>query len=147
MSDTIKFRKLKNGARIDMPVHKGDCGYDVYATKRIELTPQSHKKVGLGFALEFDDSLVCMVQAKSGLAAKHGLTTIGNVVDSSYRGEIHAILHNASDEFIVLNQGDKIAQLIFLRCETPKIIKSSKLSNTSRNSKGFGSTDIVNRKI
>ena len=136
----VKIKYLAKSGKINSPSYYGDCGYDVYSTSDIFLQPFSRIKHGLKICLEFDSSLMCMVQSKSGLAEKYGLFTIGNIIDSSYRGEIHIILVNTTDEIIRISKGKKIAQLIFLRCEVPEILIRDKLNMTLRDINGFGST-------
>jgi len=136
----VKVKKLSKEVKINAPSHSGDAGYDVYSTMSIVLQPLERINIPLGLSLEFDESHVCLVQGKSGLAKKLGINTIGNVIDSSYRGEIHAQIVNVSNTAINILKGMKIAQLIFVKVSTPKISFVKELTETARGEDGFGST-------
>lgn len=121
----------------------GDAGFDVFydGTEPIKLYPKEHVKIPLGFAIELPAGYVALIQAKSGLAGNFGLTTIGNVIDSTYRGECHAILLNTSDKLVIIDSGDKIAQMLVIPCYTKcEYTIVDKLSFTVRGEGGFGST-------
>ena len=93
--------------------------------------------------VEFPNGYFAHVEQKSGLARKLGLLTIGNIIDSSYRGECHAIIVNTGNVFFDIKKGQKIAQIIFHRCYTvDKINYVEELSETDRGNKGFGSTGV-----
>ena len=137
----VKFKKLSgyiNGP--NAPAHEGDCGSDCFATETITLKPNTRFNMPLGIALEFNKTHFCLVQAKSGLAKKFGITTIGNVIDSSYRGEIHAQIVNTSNEWVKIDSGMKICQLLFVPISIPWFNEVEKLNESTRGYKGFGST-------
>jgi dUTP pyrophosphatase len=138
----LKIKILNEFGKINIPAYVGDAGYDVFSTINLQLNPLDRWAIPLGIALEFDSTIVCQVNEKSGLAKNSGFMTIGNIIDSSYRGEIHAIVVNTSNEILNIKQGEKVAQLIFLKVETPIIEYVSELSNTSREENKFGSTGI-----
>jgi len=139
----LKVKKLKPNGRIDLPAKRNDAGHDVYATTSVELKPGERYAMPLGIAMEFPEGYVCIVTDKSGIANKYGLHSIGAIVDNCYRGEIHCILVNSSNEQVCVNKGQKIAQLIFYRCFTTNEIEYvDELSETSRNIGRFGSTGM-----
>jgi dUTP pyrophosphatase len=138
----LKVKKLNNNSRINPPAKKGDAGYDVFSTKLITLEPLERFKMPLGIALEFSEGYVCMVCEKSGLANKQGFISIGPVVDSSYRGEIHCIILNTSNKILYIEENTKIAQLVFTPCLTPEIEYVDELSESERGTDGFGSTGL-----
>lgn len=138
----VKVKKLNQQAKINLPAKQGDCGYDVFATKCITLPPHGRFNMPLGIAIEFQNGYFCQVNQKSGLANKYGIDTIGNVIDSGYRGEIHAQLVNTSNEDVTIFAGEKVAQLIFIKCATPDIVFVSQLSQSDRGQAGFGSTGV-----
>ena len=72
--------------------------------------------------------------------ALHRILVGRGVVDPDYRGPLNIILYNFSEEDFVVNIGDRIAQLICERIAIPTVVEATKLSETERNSKGFGST-------
>lgn len=133
---------LREGIRPPEKAHSGDAGFDIFAPENIHVSPGMVKKIPLGFALEVPFGYVCMIQEKSGLAARHGLVTIGNVIDSTYRGECHVILHHIGGEIFTIKTGEKLAQMLIIPvyCETQYNIIDGELSKTSRGEGGFGST-------
>jgi dUTP pyrophosphatase len=136
----IKIKKLKDFG-LKTPAYKGDAGYDVFATQNITLKPLERYAMPLGIALEFPNYLVCQVNTKSGNSVKKGFDTIGNIIDSNYRGEIHAIIVNTSNEDLIIVSGDKIAQLVFLKYEVLPIEYVSDLSESDRDENWNGSSN------
>lgn len=137
---SLKVKKLNEDSKINEPAKDSDAGYDVFATKDIILRPQERYNMPLGIALEFPDDYFCQVNQKSGLSQKFGIDTIGNVIDAGYRGEIHAIVVNTSNETINIEKGQKIAQLVFIPFVKSNIEFVNELTETERGSDGFGST-------
>ncbi len=135
-------RVLRGEPRLPEKAYDGDAGYDVYAPEDIWVYANEIKRVALGYAIEIPTGWAAIVHEKSGLAMK-GIFTIGNVIDSGYRGEIHVILVNFDKtvhrEF---KKGEKIAQIVLTRVYTGKDITkvANGLSVTSRGTGGFGST-------
>ena len=82
------------------------------------------------------------MRARSGLAFKHGITVLNTpgTIDADYRGELKQILINLSDEPFVINNGDRIAQIVFARCEQAEMVEVEELSETERGAGGFGHT-------
>lgn len=138
----VKVKYLTEDSKINPPAYLGDAGYDVFSTIDVELKPLERVNIPLGVSLEFDNTHVCLVQGKSGIAKRLGLDSIGNVIDSSYRGEIHAQMVNVSNEVVKVEKGTKIAQLLFIRISTPEIQLVEDLSESIRGEKGFGSTGV-----
>ena len=138
----LRFKKINEIAKIPTRAKAGDAGLDVYSVEKSSITikPGEKYKFPLGLACEFPDNYVLLIQAKSGLASKYGITTIGNVVDSGYRGEIHAMLLNTGQENVIIEPGDKIAQLLLLACWTGEPMEAHFLSESERGSGGFGSS-------
>jgi len=118
--------------------HYNDAGADVYSTVDVTLAPLETIKIPLGFGLELPDNLMGCIYPRSSLAAK-GLISHIPPVDSGYRGQIHAIMTNISNNSITINKGDRIAQLII----TPVYIADfvTELGD-ERNEGAFGSTGI-----
>ena len=84
----MKIKILNNGIKIPTKAYQGDAGFDVYAPERIVLFPQTHKQIKLGLMIEINQNEVCVMSERSGMAIKNGTTSIGNIIDSGYRGEI-----------------------------------------------------------
>ena len=136
----LLIKRLENFAGFDAPAHNGDAGYDVYSTEDVFITSLERGAIPLGIAVEFPKGYMARVEQKSGNSLEHGFTTIGNVIDSTYRGEIHAIVVNISPYTVHIKKGMKVAQLVFLKVENPEPRFVTELNGTSRGSDGFGST-------
>ena len=80
------------------------------------------------------------IRPRSGLAVKHGIDTLAGVIDSDYRGEVKVVLVNHSDSTFIIKAGDRIAQLVFRKHETPNIMIVDELGDSVRGAGGFGST-------
>ena len=92
--------------------------------------------------MELPEGLECQVRPRSGLALKHGITlpNAPGTIDPDYRGELRVILQNLGSAPVPLARGERIAQLVFARFESPAIALSERLSDTARGAGGFGST-------
>ena len=115
---------------------------DFYADEEPIIPPQERKIISTGIALAIPSGYVGLVWDKSGIAAKHGLKTMGGVVDSGYRGEIKIIVHNLSEEPYLVTKGTKIAQLLIQPVEQRTIVEVDTLDETTRGEGGFGSTGL-----
>ncbi|WP_396173844.1 dUTP diphosphatase [Flavobacterium sp.] len=100
--------------------------------------------VKTGLFIELPIGYEAQVRPRSGLAAKKGITVLNSpgTVDADYRGEIGVILVNLSTEEFVIENGERIAQLIIAKHERAEWIEVTELSETSRGEGGFGSTGI-----
>ena len=138
----MNIKKLRNDAIIPRRAHPGDAGFDLYTPESFRLLAHGWKQVPLGIAIEIESDEVALVQGRSGLAINHGITTIGNVIDSGYRGQISAVLLNNSDQSIHFQAGDRIAQLVILRLGNLEVREVETLSDTNRGVAGYGSTGL-----
>ncbi len=136
----LKIKKLHPDAKIPGYAHMGDAGMDLFAVESFELEPMQRKSVPLGLAVEIPEGYVGLVWDKSGLSHKYGLKNFGGVIDSGYRGEIHAGIMNLSDKFFSFEKGQKIAQLLIQKVEHIDFEEVGELSETDRGGQGFGST-------
>lgn len=84
------------------------------------------------------------VRPRSGLALKKGITVLNSpgTIDADYRGEIGVILVNLSNEEFVVEDGERIAQLVVAKCEQAEFVEVTELSETERGTGGFGSTGV-----
>lgn len=117
------------------------AGLDFYTPVDFFINPRSDKLIPLGIKVKFPKGYALIFKEKSGIATKKKIDIGASVVDSDYRGIIHAHLINNSDDVIRFNSGDKIIQAIItpLWIGSPKIVES--ISDiTERGEGGFGST-------
>ncbi len=136
----LQIKKLEEDVKTPRYAHEGDAGMDVYSRENHILKPGERHLFKLGFAMSFEPGYVCHVWDKSGLAAKHGIKTMGGVIEHTYRGEIGVILYNTSDEEYEVRKGDKIAQMVFVPVATAETEEVEELTDTKRGKGGFGST-------
>lgn len=110
----------------------------------ITLAPLERAVVKTGLFIELPIGYEAQVRPRSGLAAKKGITVLNSpgTVDADYRGEIGVILVNLSSETFVIENGERIAQLIIARHERAEWIVVEELTETSRGAGGFGSTGV-----
>ena len=142
----IIFKKLKNTAIIPKYETSHSAGMDIRACLEIpiDLAPMQRVLVPTGLAVEVESGYEIQVRARSGLALKNGISLVNGIgtIDSDYRGEIGVILINLGEENFVINNGDRIAQLVISKYEIGKVIEQDNLSKTDRQQGGFGSTGI-----
>lgn len=91
--------------------HENDAGADVYSTVECVVRANSTVKIPLGFGLELPDGLGGFIFPRSGLSAR-GIVCELPPIDSGYRGEIHAIVTNVSNEPYIIHEGDRVGQLV-----------------------------------
>ena len=120
------------------------AGMDLRAniTEAITLRPLERTIVKTGLFIELPIGYEAQVRPRSGLAAKKGITVLNapGTVDADYRGEIGVILVNLSNAAFVIENGERIAQLVIAKHERAEWNEVDQLSDTSRGAGGFGST-------
>jgi len=139
----LPFRKLRDDAVVPTRAYDGDAGLDLAACERVVLEPGERAMVGTGLAVAVPDGYAGLVQPRSGLAARHGITIVNTpgLVDSGYRGELRVILHNtdASETFVV-EPGMRIAQLVVVPVARVEPLEVEELPESERGVRGFGSS-------
>ncbi|ODV86372.1 hypothetical protein CANARDRAFT_27595, partial [[Candida] arabinofermentans NRRL YB-2248] len=120
------------------------AGYDIYASESAVIPAQGQGLVGTDLSVIVPDGTYGRVAPRSGLAVKHGISTGAGVVDADYRGEIKVVLFNHSSKDFVIEQGDRIAQLVLEKIVNAEVneLNAEQWENevTARGSGGFGST-------
>ena len=140
----INFIKLHKNAHIPVCGTQNSAGIDLVACldANIVLQPHGIALVSSGIAMEIPVGSFGMVCSRSGLAVKYGVIVLNapGVIDSDYRGEVKVVLINHSAKDFVIEHGMKIAQLVVLHHENLLMIEVGDLTQTQRNTGGFGST-------
>ena len=110
----------------------------------VTLKPLERTIIKTGLFIELPIGIEAQVRPRSGLAAKKGITVLNapGTVDADYRGEIGVILVNLSNEDFVIENGERIAQLIIAKHERAEWEEVNKLNETARGAGGFGSTGV-----
>lgn len=123
----------------------GDAGYDLFAVSDgVIPSDGSVVTVGLGLKLAIPVGHYGRIAPRSGLAVKHNVATAAGVIDSSYRGIVKVALYLTSGckgEYSYV-KGDRIAQLVIERINTPNVVSVATLGDTVRGECGFGSTGV-----
>ena len=122
------------------------AGMDLRATitEPITLKPLERAIIKTGLFIALPIGYEAQVRPRSGLAAKNGITVLNSpgTIDADYRGEIGVILVNLSNQDFVIQNGERIAQLIIAKHERAEWIEVQELTETSRAEGGFGSTGV-----
>ena len=110
----------------------------------ITLNPLERKLIGTGLYMALPEGYEAQVRPRSGLALKHGLTVLNSpgTIDADYRGEIMVLLVNLSDTPFVVNDGERIAQMVIARHEQASFEIVDTLDETERGAGGYGHTGI-----
>jgi dUTP pyrophosphatase len=140
--------KIINKSSHELPSYEtiASAGMDLRAniTESITLNPLERTIVKTGLFIELPVGYEAQVRPRSGLAAKKGITVLNSpgTIDADYRGEIGVILVNLSNEPFVIENGERIAQLVIAKHERAEWQEVTELSETSRGEGGFGSTGV-----
>ncbi len=161
----LEFKLCRPGAQAPFKKYESDAGWDLFSPMAFILYPPVPMVIPLGLKLQFPKNTVGLIQGRSGLAHKHGVTTIGNVIDEDYTGEIHCCLmmslvppirvggdeDPASHYFMYqkglrklpIPTGTRIAQLVLLDRKEASLLQRDanyEFMETGRGEMGQGST-------
>jgi dUTP pyrophosphatase len=140
--------KITNKSKHSLPQYEtiGASGMDVRAniSDPINIEPLGRALIKTGLFLEMEIGLECQVRPRSGLALKKGITVLNTpgTVDADYRGEVGVILVNLSNETVTIEDGERVAQLVFCKVEQVQLNEVAELNESTRGAGGFGSTGI-----
>ena len=143
----VRVLRLTHNQDLPLPSRRtsGSAGFDLASAEPdFVLAPGERRLVRTGLALEIPPGIEGQVRPRSGLALRHGLTmpNAPGTIDSDYRGEVGVILQNSGTEPVTIVRGDRIAQLVFARYETPALEDVEVLEASTRGAGGFGSTGV-----
>ena len=110
----------------------------------VTLRPLERRLIPTGLYIALPEGYEAQVRPRSGLALKHGLTVLNapGTIDADYRGEVGVVLINLSQEDFVVNDGERIAQLVIDRCEQGELVVVEQLDDTERGPGGYGHTGV-----
>ena len=140
----VLIKKLNSS--VELPAYKtnGASGMDLMAfiNEPITLTPQNSCLVPTGISVAFPNEFEIQIRPRSGLAAKNNISVLNTpgTIDSDYRGEIKVILYNHGNTDFVINNKDRIAQMILTPVIKMNLEETETLPETVRGEGGFGST-------
>lgn len=140
---------IVNKSKNDLPTYETtfSAGMDLRAEFSNEgefatIKPLQRQIIKTGLFIELPEGYEAQIRPRSGLAAKNGITVLNapGTIDADYRGEIGVILINLSDTDFVINQGDRIAQMVIAKHERAELKNVLLLTDTERGAGGFGHT-------
>jgi dUTP pyrophosphatase len=136
----VQVKLLTKNSKIPTRNNPNDAGLDLYSSEALLIGGQRWAAVSAGISISIPDGYYARIAPRSGLAYKYGIDVFAGVVDSGYRGEIKVILYNAGKEDYLINEGDKIAQLIIEKCYIWDVVAADILDDSARGERGFGSS-------
>lgn len=140
--------KIKSISKHKIPgyVTAMSAGMDLTANldAPVEIKPLQRVLIGTGLFIELPEGYEAQIRPRSGLAINKGITVLNSpgTIDADYRGEIKVILINLSDQPFIINDGERICQMVVQKHERVKWEVTEKLNETARGSGGFGHTGI-----
>ena len=142
----VKVLVKKLNPKVQLPVYKtsGASGMDLMAfiEEPIKVHPKSSALIPTGLSLAFSEDYEVQIRPRSGLAAKNNITVLNTpgTIDSDYRGEIKIILFNHGNHEFIINNNDRVAQMIFTPVIKMNLEETDNLPDSIRGKGGFGST-------
>ena len=140
----VLIKKLNQKAIIPSYKTSGSSGLDLTALieREIIIPPKKSALISTGLSIAIPDDTEVQIRPRSGLAAKSNITVLNTpgTIDSDYRGELKIILFNHGDKEFVVNNGDRIAQMVLMPVLKIEFEEVDNLPKTIRGSEGFGST-------
>jgi dUTP pyrophosphatase len=131
---------------LPLKMSKGASGYDVHAAvaEPVTIAPGERALIPAGFALSMPNGLEAQIRPRSGLAYKHGITTLNTpgTIDADYRGEVKVLLINLGQDPFVVARGERIAQMVFQTVPDIDLLEVRELDRTERGAGGFGHTGV-----
>ncbi|MEM9737581.1 MAG: dUTP diphosphatase [Bacteroidota bacterium] len=139
---------VRNESRSPLPEYKTShaAGMDISAFLRqpVSLAPGERKLIGTGIYMALPSGFEAQIRSRSGLAYHNGIIVLNSpgTIDADYRGEIKVLLINVSDQVFIIQDGDRIAQLVVVPYTRVAWLPTKVLPDSSRGAKGFGSTGV-----
>lgn len=140
--------KIINRSRHQLPEYATalSAGMDIRANidEPVTLQPLERRLIPTGLFISLPDGYECQIRPRSGLALRHGISLVNTpgTIDADYRGEIGVILVNLSSEPFVINDGERIAQMVVSRYSRVEWQSVDSLDVTDRGEGGFGHTGV-----
>ena len=140
----VLIKKLDPSVKLPEYKTSGASGLDLMAfiKEPIEIKPKTSSLIPTGLSVAFSENYEIQIRPRSGLAAKKNITVLNTpgTIDSDYRGEIKVIIYNHGDENFLVNNGDRIAQMILTPVVKMELEEVNNLPESIRGKGGFGST-------
>jgi dUTP pyrophosphatase len=145
---TVGVVRLAHAGDLELPCYQspGAAGMDLLAAvpagDPVRLAPGARALIPTGLVLELPAGFEAQVRPRSGLALRHGISVLNSpgTIDCDYRGEVQVLLANFGAKPVLIERGERIAQLVFQRVERVRLLPIKKTQPTERGAGGFGST-------
>ena len=125
-----------------MKAYINSAGYDLFADESIEVSPNSRALISTGLKMQIPKGFYGQISPRSGIALRNGVVAFSGTVDSGYLGIVYVLLFNFSSENFLVEKGNRIAQMIFKKCENVSFSFESLTFDSERGVKGFGSSGL-----
>lgn len=141
--------KIINRSHKQLPAYATaqSAGMDLRADidEPVTLRPLERRLIKTGLFIALPEGYEAQVRPRSGLALKHGVTVLNTpgTIDADYRGEIGVLLVNLSQEEFVINDGERIAQMVITKHEQGEFVEVDELDETERGAGGYGHTGVL----
>lgn len=136
----VKIKKTNNLAVIPTYASIGASGLDLTAIDLTIINPGERTLLRTGISIEIPQGYGALVMGRSGNTIKRGLFVALGLIDSDYRGEIGVMAFNTTNKKMIIQQGDRIGQLVIMPTPQIQIEETNELTDTNRGTGGFGST-------
>ena len=139
---SLGVKKLTYDAILPTRGSGGAVGYDLYSNCDGVIEGGNRGLISTGIVVSLPPGVYGRVAPRSGLAMKNGIQVGAGVIDPDYTGELKVLLFNHGSKDLEVKMGDRVAQLVLERCETPPVEEIGLLQETTRGEDGFGSTGV-----
>jgi len=142
----VQIKRMPGNEDILLPqkMSAAASGFDLHAavSEPVVLQPGERRLIPTGFALSMPPELEAQIRPRSGLAFKHGITTLNSpgTIDADYRGEVKVLLINHGQEPFTIARNERIAQMVFQLVPAIQLSEVDELTETERGAGGFGHT-------
>jgi dUTP pyrophosphatase len=140
----VLIKKLSSGVKLPSYKTSGASGMDLmaYIKSPITIKPKTSELISTGLSVAFSEDYEIQIRPRSGLAAKNNISVLNTpgTIDSDYRGELKVIIYNHGNQDFIVNNNDRIAQMILTPVIKMELQETNELPESVRGEGGFGST-------
>lgn len=144
----VTFRKLSHAENLPLPSYESEyaAGMDIRAAlaEPVKLNPGKRELIPTGLQMALPKGYEAQIRPRSGLAYRNGITMLNTpgTIDADYRGEVKVLAVNLGEETVVIEHGDRIAQMVIAPVTQCEVREADVLPGTERGEGGFGSTGV-----
>ena len=138
----IKINHSSNDVLIPKKMYVNSAGHDLFASQTINVHAGSRALVSIELRMAIPKGFLGRISPRSGLAVNRGIVAFSGTIDSRYRGIIYVLLFNFSNDDYIVERGNRIAQIIFQKCENLSFLDDTLDFASERGVKCFGSSGL-----